>query len=63
METLILLIIMGVGLIGLAISSALLYSAYQPNQGGLNPDLDREHRDLFYRKVKTNANRMRHALH
>lgn len=63
MEALILIIIMGVGLIGLAVSSALLYSTYHPKQEGFNKDLEREHRDLFFRKVKTNATRMRHALH
>ena len=63
MEALILLIIMGVGLIGLAVSSALLYSTYHPKQHGLNTNVDQAHRDLFFRKVKNNATRMRHALH
>ncbi|AYQ32892.1 hypothetical protein [Runella sp. SP2] len=63
MEALILLIIMGVGLIGLAVSSALLYSTYHPKQDELNTNVDQAHRDLFFRKVKNNATRMRHALH
>lgn len=63
MEALILLIIMGVGLIGLAVSSALLYSTYHPKQDELNTNVDQVHRDLFFRKIKNNATRMRHALH
>ena len=53
MEALILLIIMGVGLIGLAVSSALLYSTYHPKQDGLNTNVavSYTHLDVYKRQV------------